>query len=35
MPTIQTTIIFVGEHNYEQPHINDDILDIEKQQPTK
>ncbi len=35
MPIIQTTITFVGEHNYEQPHIHDDILDIERQQPNK
>jgi hypothetical protein len=34
-PTIQTTIVFVGEHNYEQPHTNDGILDIEGQHPTK
>ncbi len=33
-PTIQTTIDFVGEHNYEWPHTNDDILDIEGQHPT-
>jgi hypothetical protein len=26
-----TTIIFVGEHYYERPHTNDDILDIEGQ----
>jgi hypothetical protein len=34
-PTIQTMITFVGEHNYEQPHTNDGILDIEGQCPTK
>jgi hypothetical protein len=34
-PTIQTTIIFVVEHNYERPHTDDDILDIEGQCPTK
>jgi hypothetical protein len=28
-PTIQTTIAFIGEHNYEWPHTNDGILDIE------
>jgi hypothetical protein len=26
---------FVGEHNYEQPHTNDGILDIEGRHPTK
>jgi len=26
---VQTTITFVNEHNYEQPHIDDGILDIE------
>ncbi len=35
MPTIQPTITFVGEHNYEQPHTDDGILDIEGQHPTK
>jgi hypothetical protein len=34
-PIVQTTIVFVGEHNYEWPHTNDDILDIEGQHPTK
>jgi hypothetical protein len=34
-PTIQTTIVFVSEHNYERPHTNDGILDIEGQHPTK
>jgi hypothetical protein len=24
-PIVQTTIVFVGEHNYEQPHTNDGI----------
>jgi hypothetical protein len=33
-PIIQTIITFVGEHNYEQPHINDGILDIKGQHPT-
>jgi hypothetical protein len=28
-PILQTTITFVDEHNYEQPHIDDGILDIE------
>jgi len=34
-PTIQTTITFVSEHNYERPHTNDGILGIEGQHPTK
>jgi hypothetical protein len=32
---VQTTIAFVGEYNYEQPHIDDGILDIEGRCPTK
>ncbi len=31
----QTTIALVGEHNYEWPHIDDGILDIEGWHPTK
>ncbi len=34
-PTVQTTIAFVGEHNYERPHTYDGILDVEGQCPTK
>jgi hypothetical protein len=34
-PIVQTTIVFVNEHNYEQPHTNDGILDIEGQHPAK
>jgi hypothetical protein len=34
-PIIQTTIAFVREHNFEQPHTNDGILDIERWHPTK
>jgi len=29
-PTVQTTIAFIGEHNYERPHTYDGILDIER-----
>jgi hypothetical protein len=34
-PINQTTITFVCEKNYEQPHTNDGILDIEGRCPTK
>jgi hypothetical protein len=32
---VQKIIIFVGEHNYERPQTNDDILDIEGWRPIK
>ncbi len=31
---IQTIIFFIGEHNYERPHTNDNILDIDERRPT-
>ncbi len=34
-PIVQTTITFMGEYNYERPHTNDGILDIEGWCPTK
>ncbi len=34
-PIVETTITFVGEHNYERPHIDEGILDIEGWCPTK
>jgi hypothetical protein len=34
-PIVEGTIAFIGEHNYEQPHIDDGILDIEGQRPTE
>jgi len=34
-PTNQTTTIFVNEQDYEWPHTDDNILDIEGQHPTK
>jgi hypothetical protein len=35
MPNVQTTIVFVGEYNYERPHTDDGILDIKGQHPMK
>jgi hypothetical protein len=34
-PIVQTTTVFVIEHNYERPHIDDNILEIEGWCPTK
>ncbi len=34
-PIVQTIIVFVGEHNYEWPHIDDGILDFEGWHPIK
>jgi hypothetical protein len=34
-PIVQTIIVFVGERNYEWPHIDDGILDFEGWHPIK
>ncbi len=34
-PIVQTTINFVGEYNYEQPHTNNGILDFQGWCPMK